>query len=86
MEALRPRVVEQAGRLSAQGLVMVAQGYSRMRLGFPDVFAAVELQALNRGPAALTPLGLSQLLVAFATVQDPGVGLFEALAPRIAAQ
>ena len=85
-EALRPMVVEGASKMTPQGLVMTVQGFSNSRQFCSDVFAAVELQVLQRPEAAFTPQGQSQLLLAFAAADDPGVALFDSMAERIVKQ
>lgn len=86
LEAVRPLLVDQADRMTAQGLVMTVHGYAAARHYAADVFAAVELQVLRRRVDAFTPQGLAQLLLAFAAVGDPGVGLFDAMVESVIKQ
>eukprot|EP00192_Tetraselmis_astigmatica_P009374 CAMPEP_0117650310 /NCGR_PEP_ID=MMETSP0804-20121206/1472_1 /TAXON_ID=1074897 /ORGANISM="Tetraselmis astigmatica, Strain CCMP880" /LENGTH=895 /DNA_ID=CAMNT_0005456175 /DNA_START=32 /DNA_END=2720 /DNA_ORIENTATION=+ len=82
-EALGPLVVDSAAQMSAQGLVLVVQGFARAQHYSVEVFAAVELQVLARRVDAFTPQAQAQLLLAFAAVKDPGVSLFDAMEERV---
>jgi len=78
LTALRPHAVAAAPALTPQGLALVAVGYARGGLYFADLFAALELAALEF-PAMHSASGITSLALAFAMAGDPGVGLFAAL-------
>lgn len=86
LEAVRPRLVDDARLLTGRGLVMAVQGFARAQYYCSDVFAAVELQVIARSAKTFTPVGLAQLLASFASVKDPGVSLFEVVDEQIVDQ
>jgi len=84
--ALGAAAVEGASDMSMQGLVMTAEGFAKNRCNYPELFAAIELQVVQRPARQLTLQGQIRLLSSFALVGDQGVVIFKCLAPRLAAQ